>query len=1858
MKMNKSTILLIIMAVAVPLAATAAILGFKTQKINCWNAEFSRYVSGWTQGIISKSNTLKVVFVSGTVDSLKRNNLPDNLFEISPAVEGKWKFVDNVTIEFTPDKFFESGTKYTAALKIKALLPEADLNENEFVFDFATPDQNIEMNVNEQVTVTSDDNSVQRVEGEIHTADVEDPELIKKTLTASVDGTQKNIEWKPTSANSKDFEFVVTDIKRTPTAQKLILKLDGNPVKANQKYEKEIEIAACDIFKILSARVVFASSPYIEINFSDALKQNQNLDGLVNVFDSEATFKTEIINNKIIVSSQSRINDKVRLTVASGIQNIAGKKLASDQTFNLDFNYTPPEIHAVKKGVILPTGDHGLLFPFEAVNLKAADVKIVKIFENNVLRFLQDDDLNTCDSWRMYYSGITVFNKTVHFTENPTANKPERYCLDLNKLIKAEPGAIYNISITFRKSHTTLGNSEGDDCSNEQDVCQTDFTQEEHESLWSYSYSGEYEWENRDNPAYKAYYTPDRGIRQNILASNLGLTVKKGLDGTLTAFASDIISANPVSKAQIEVFSKQEQLLSTKSTDDAGMAIIEKIPANAMFVVAKSGTNRAFIKLNDGQSLSLSKFDIKGNAVQNGLQGYLFGERGVWRPGDSIHITFMMKESLENPLPEGLPLIFELKNPAGQTVERIVSGKNKENFRVFNIKTSSDAPTGNYTASVTCGGAYFEKNIKIETVKPNRLKVDLSFDNKILKAENNTATIKSMWLHGAPASNLKAEVTASYKQTSLVFKNFADYTFDDYTKVLSDNQTEIFKGNLNAEGSVQFSTGFLDDESQCCPSKVVATYITKVFEPGGDFSINSTSADLLPYNYYIGIKTPDTENEVYQTDKKHRIDFVLTDNKGTLLNSNQTLKFEFYKLTNDWWWESENGNSNYISRDGEKLIKSENIKMNAGKGFAEIEVNYPEWGQYLLLITDSESGVSAAKKITIDWPSFYGRSPMASEGATMLSFSSDKETYTAGEKVKISFPSPNNGQAIICLENGTRVIKSERITTKAGTTDYYFTADETMAPGVYVDISLLQPHGQTINDLPIRMYGVIPVNIENLETKLNPVISMPDKLEAEQTFTVSVSEAQNKEMTYTLAIVEDGLLDLTNFKTPDPWKKFYSREALGVKTWDIYDMVIGAFGGKIERLFGVGGDDQINQSAVKTADRFEPVVLFFGPFTLKNGKKNHSIKLPKYIGSVRAMVVAGNGKSFGCTEKTCTVTKPLMILGTPPRVIGPDEEFNLPVSIFADRNLGNVSLSIKVDNATVKGSKSAQVNFSKAGEQESAFTIETGKNTGIVKIEIVALAQGHKSVYNCELDIRDANARYSEKYYKAIAAGAQETITFDVHGRTGSNSAQINIAGLLPLNFGQRLNYLIDYPHGCIEQTVSKAFPQLYLSDVSNITSIQKTECENNIKEAVKKIYGFQRGDGGFVYWPGYSYTDDWCTNYAGHFLIEAKKKGYDVDSDVLKKWKTYQKRHALNWADNGKSSYVIQAYRLYTLALADNAETGAMNRMKEYANLPEEAKYHLAAAYAVSGKRPTAEKILTEIGENNGTMTPDDGTYGSPERYRAIILQALCEAGLKNKAFIVAKRLAESMNSHFNYSTQTTAFSLIALSKFFTTFKPASQINASYSLNNASAKNINSEQACTIEKLNIGQSGKQSVSIKNNSSGVIYVEVCVSGNAIPGTEKEISSGLIINEVYDNIKSEIINVDNLKSGTNFTCLLTVTNTSGLNLENVALTRIFPAGWEIINTRIFENNDDDEENSESEESEDYQNNQNTSHDYSDIRDDRANIYFSLKKGESRSFRIQLTATYAGSYYLPGIVCNDQYEMSATAQTTGKRVTVVK
>ncbi|MEN8816208.1 MAG: MG2 domain-containing protein [Nonlabens sp.] len=1806
--------------------------------------KFREHVSQVSDQVISTRESIVIQLTTPVEGWATGKELDANLINLKPSASGKLTALDAQTISFLPEKPLKQDEEYEVIFKL-GKVKEVAKDLNEFTFNFKTLAQDFIISTDPVGSYTSD---YQYVTGAIKSSDIMELENAKQIVTAKLNGKDLLLKFENSITLGKYFEFKIDSIKRPVEDEKVEISWKGKSIGVNSKGNNTITLPGKNSFSVTDMELVNGDVQYILINFSDPLETSQNLDGMIQI-EGVDKMKFESKGNELKVYPSKTVTGSKKVEVFTGITSIDGYKLKNGFSSYIAFEQVNPEVKLVRSGTILPSSQNSKI-NFKAVNLNAVDVWVYKIYNNNVLQFLQNNNIGS--TGRMRDVGRPVARKVIDLkgTGNDV-NRWNTYSVDLNEIIATDPGAIYRVEFKYKLAYSAYKCEYTAD--NHPEIEEVDYDDSFEVSNWdgaqNYYYDDEYgyydyNWRDREDPCTHSFYR-NKSVSTNVLASDLGITVKRGEGNGYLIAVNNIITTKPLGGAQVTLFNFQQQEIASSRTNTNGLLDI-RLDNPAFFAKVTYNNQHGYVRLDDGNALSVSKFDTSGKRLKKGIKGYIYGERGVWRPGDHIYLTFILNDA-DNKLPNGHPIKLELRNPNGKITHKEVQKNGLNNFYQFDLETDDNAPTGNWNAKVEVGGVTFNKTLKIETIKPNRLKVTLDFDEEIIKSGQNVrGSLNAIWLHGATAKGLKANVTAKYYATTTKFKKYDSYVFDDPSRFFDLQESEVFDGNLDQSGDATFN--FAPNMDAEAPGMLKASFLTKVYENGGDFSTNVTTKTYSPYDTYVGIDVPpgDKQRGMLLTDTDHNFDVVTLDQSGNP-KATKELEVKVYKVNWRWWWQSQSGSlSRYEAREYRQQVYSNIINTNSnGKGNFKFSLKYPEWGRYLVRVYDPASGHSTGKIIYVDWPGWAGKSRKVDpEMASMLVFNADKKTYKVGENAKITFPSSAGGRALITVENGTEVLDAQWAETTDKQTEISIPLNNLYVPNVYVHITYLQKHSQTANDLPLRMYGVIPLLVENEATHLEPEIKMPKELAPKTSAKITVSEKNNKAMTYTLAVVDEGLLDLTNFKTPDAWDTFFAREALGVKTWDIFDDVIGAYGGRIDAAFAIGGDGSAAASKAKKANRFKPMVIHLGPFTLKSGEsKTHKIDIPQYVGSVRTMVVAGNDRTeaYGSAEIATPVKKPLMMLASLPRKLSPGETVKLPVTVFAmDDKVKDVKVTL--ENSPffeLLNGNTQDLKFTETSDQIAYFDVKVKEAMGIAKLKLSAKGNGETAAYETEIDVVNPNP-YSTISEKAIVKpGETATIAISPFGTKGSNASTVTFSSLPPMDLGRRLNYLIRYPHGCVEQTTSAAFPQLHLASVVDLNSNQQKQISHNIKAAINKLGYYQKANGGFSYWPGSGSVNDWGTTYAGHFMIEAETAGYTVPISFKSNWIAYQKRVAKQWRYNDRND-LYQAYRLYSLAVAGAPDLSSMNRLRENANLSNDSKLRLAAAYALVGQNKAAEELLSKSNIDFQPNRYDYRTYGSPQRNRAMALETYTIMKKDERARQIMEELAKNLDSDRYYNTQALAYSFIAISKY-ANHVGGKGVNVSYTFNGKTST-VSSAKSLANRDLDIDEQAT-SFTVTNTGDNMIFITNAMTGKLPVGNEKTAQSKLNATITYVDKEGKPVNVSKVNQGTELTAITTITNTTGSRIEDVALTQILPSGWEIINTRFTDYGAEEA---------------NTSIEYTDIKDDRVNYYFDLKARETLTFKTTINASYLGRYYLPGIQCEAMYDADYIVRNKGQWIEVVR
>jgi uncharacterized protein YfaS (alpha-2-macroglobulin family) len=1788
------------------------------------------YLVSYTSGTVGRDAAVVV-----TLDTVYPPSLTD--LSLEPTVAGELSRAGRQLI-FTPADPLPPDTRFTATLSVEG--------KPDFQFEFATPPRRMEL-ISEGYYLP-DPERPERIElrGRILTNDTADPEEVAESIRVTY--RDRELQPRVTRQGYRTFTYAipVEDRGREPSVASLTYGNQGAFAGAEQV--TDITILPTGSFELLDVEPGDNATELIA-RFSGPLAQQQDLTGLVTL-NPTVPFTTGVDGNLLYIYPRAGQEREVTITFHSNLGSTEGKTLGRRVGWTVALAGGKPGLRTVGNGSIMPHRGNRY-FTFEATGLRAVYVEVFRLQEDNMLQFLQEEALgHTSGEWTLRRVGHTVERRVIPLDQlggSPVASTWTRYAIDLNDFIGADYAALYQLRLGFGMEHTleSCGDSTAlaglfdlaSRLSETEDV-QPGFT-ESASLLGGYgSIYGPGYWEDRDDPCSPAYYGRHNFLIQNVLSSNLGLIAKRNPDRSTLIFTTDLLAAGPRPDVAVSVFSFDQRELATGRTDGSGRLLVTT-DAEPAFVRATDGDEVAYLQLDRNDALPLGRFAVEGASAAAGITGAFFAERGVWRPGDSIHLYFVLQDR-DGRLPDNYPVQLTLSDARGRVVERrsVLPYGATSGLYALPLSTSADDETGNWTATVAAAGRTYRRRLMIETVKPNRLAVEIEPTD-----DRTTLRLGARWLYGAPASGLRTQIESDTRLRDADFPNAAGYTFSDPARPIADAANRvIFDGSLNQAGEATFA---LPRATGPLPGPLSLALRSRVFEPGGSFSVDRRSIPYDPYSVYAGVRLPTSEwgEATLPVEGNAPVDFIAVSPAGVPA-AGRRLTVGVYRVGWRYWWQDGNDNvARFGSSDHAEAIESYTVTTGRD-GRATVAIGVADWGRYLLRACDEGGHCSGTY--------FYGGSAAGGttdrESASLLRLRADREEVETGREVRIEVPSSAGGQLLVSLETAVGSIEQFWVPAQAGQTTVNFRADTRMVPTVYANITLLQPYEQTTNDRPVRLYGVVPIAVTDPTTRLEPRVEVADSWLPQSTVQLTVSEADDQAMTYVINVVDEGLLGLTNFTTPSLHTEFYAKEALAVGTYDVYDEVMSSINGEFGRVLAVGGDGTVVDPEDASANRFPPVVRHLGPFHLSGGSRTHTLDLPNYLGAVRVMVVALNERAYGSTDASVAVRQPLMVLPTLPRVLGPGERVDMAVNLIRTENrIERASVNV-TDASGLIGTPPGATELAFAGQdnQLTYLPLSVGAGTGVARLTVAARGGGQTSSQRVELAVRQPNAPETRATSVAVAPGQTIDVAYDPFGLPGSRTAFSELSGLPAMGLKQHLDNLLSYPYGCAEQFLSAALAQLALPGLLSLSQEQEARRVDYITAAISGLRRYSEAGGGIAYWPGQRRAHPWVSSYALHFLIEAERAGFGVPYGLKEDLLKFQHAAAAAWNLNSAAFYVAedqllrdQAYRLYGLALAGRADIGAMNRLRSSgADLPVAARHLLAAAYGLIGRQNEGTALLPATTGDVADYRELGFTFGSELRDMALVLESYLRVG-DDRAAEQVLRLARAVGDRSYLTTQEAAFVLLALSKVSS---GGQTVRAEFTPpGGGAATSVGLSEAVRVIELPVGQAA--SYRVRNSGTATLYVTTQLSGTPAAGAERNVSRQLGLRVDYTDLNGKPIQVTELASGTEFVATYTVSHpgSTGRRYRQLALTTLPPSGWEISSGRL----DGDVGTSDA-------------FTYQDFRDDRVHTFFDLGVGESKTFHFRMTATYPGRYYLPAQTSEAMYDPSIRAATEGRWIEVSK
>ena len=1795
-----------------------------------WGCGDSDKIFAITQGEVSTDTNIRVelneAFYKGDLDTL---------YSIDGAIEAngenlnaRYTFVNSTTFVLIPDRSFKPNTRYDIVIDFAKIAKE---------HGFEPPLKTIKTQIHTKPTEFLLGDLYEQQQGSktslvvnLEVSQYVLPESIKQALSLKLDSqnialslvknTRNNyliISESLTPSNTQDLHYTLTLDPKLLGAQGEIQERTYTISKNTDLYAMRIQSAEEN------------AQPNVIVHFSQELAKTPDLKRYIQVMP-EVDFSASQSGSMIVLSGKFDFATNYHIKVLEGLESINGARLKQDASFDITAREIAPSIAFASSGVFVPRVANKKI-AFKSVNVKKVTLRLFRIYPNNLTQFLYDNNLigdsqsnraqiRECrdsydEEYDEYYEdcssgldleriGDKVFER--EFSIDSPKNQWIQNEIDFEGL--RDMSGVFVVSIEFSKNNV------------------------------DYDFGDMSSW-RVDN-----FFRQHGVISKHIIFSNIAL-LGQSLDSRFILTALDIAKNTPISGVQISAINKKNQVLETHMTDANGDAVFSQVDAqNTLYFLTQNTSDLAVLKLSSSL-VSTDGFDTQGVVSEGGMRAFIYADRGVHRPGDTIYLDTIVRNN-DKPLDPAHPVLLTLKTPRGKVfVDKKMMESKGEGFYHYEIKTPKNADTGVWEAIVQIGDSVFRKELSIESVVPNRLKVNLQTPDSLDLRESTQLefNIQSAYLFGAPASELEYSVVANIKALEFKSKLFRDYVFSAPSS-LQFSHSDSTSGTLSESGMGSGEIGL--DSLQEVNANLQASLIAKVYENNGRAVATRKKVALKLFDSFVGVKPLD--NRYIASGTKVSLPVIVMASDDSKPIKGHKIAYTIYHNQYSWWWDYDSY-AQYlrsIKTDRNTQILTQGSITSSDKPVM-FEYEAKQSGEIYVEFRDEESGaISGTSFYTSGWGE-----PLSAQKITALKIESDKARYSVGESANVRFESTAQGRALVVVSKADKVLKRFWVDTKPNQTSLSIPITEDMSPNVYVSVAFLQNYANTSNDRSMRLYGVLPLMVDTKDSKLEYEISAPERVQPGSEFEIKLSTKQNIESVYTIAIVDEGLLDLTDFATPNPWQYFYAKLALVLKMYDSYDLIVGRSFGKVHKILKIGGDDVDTQSYNKqkndeNANRFKPVVLYNTPSkTDEKGNASLRFTMPTYIGSVRVMVVGASGKLYGSSSKNIQVSAPVVMLPTIPRALKTGDRFQMPIEVFATQSdkdgKGSVK-SAKISVSSVKGivkfkQDSQKVEFKDNKPQTLIFEAEVQDEVGVDTITLSAHSSAGEMSDSTQIDVKAINPFVSTHKSYYLKEGEELSIEAPKEFVKGTNKGVITISANPLLNINHRVRWLVHYPYGCIEQTTSSVLPQLYLDKFGTFKNIDKQEIVANINAGIARIGGFVTPSGGFAYWQGGAQPSEWGSHYAGHFLVLAKKLGYYVPDSVYKGWLAYERNFV-------KSSNDVRykVYPLFLLALANEPEVAVMNALYEsnMRALSVTDKWLLGAAYKMAGYEDIATSITRDLSiKPEGSKEYYAYSYGSALRDEAMILDSY-KIIYGNAHETLFNHIKDRLESGEWLSTQSSGYALLSLA------------NTQGSQEEGKLKGVikvNGDKESFSESTQSLSFGFDEGKTLIESKTPLYVAYTWEGIPMGESIKPISKGLKIDREFYDESGNVLDVSKLKSASSFWILLRVSNVSGRsNVSNIALTQALPSGWEIENLRL--NHDDLPEFIQAKRSGEVT--------YTDIRDDKIMWFFDMPYGNGTQLVFaKINTITPGDYTLPAAYAEAMYDDSLQAASPSQNVKVL-
>ncbi|MDR3162601.1 MAG: alpha-2-macroglobulin family protein [Helicobacteraceae bacterium] len=1495
----------------------------------------------------------------------------------------------------------------------------------------------------------------------------------------------------------------------------------------------------------------------IVITFSTPLLDNQKFDDFITVYVNkrvEEAASWELSPNKKelrlkYVEPEIEYNIKIE---DSKIKNIAQKSLTGQSTplfFNIVTRELQPSVGFASKASLLPSDlSEGL--PVSAVNINKINVDFFRVDRKNLPQFI-----------RLLYG----------------ENKTESYYLDKRS---AESELVYTggFDLGIRKNTRETVTLPIKD-------------------IPQLSEPGVYYAVLSRSGRYNDYMLPVTLF--SITDIGAIAHVPHG-GGNIEIFTQSLLNGRATGGVKIELLGENGDPIGSGETDKDGHLALA-YHSNAIALLAEKDGKTSFVVLDRG-ALDLGEFAIAGKpALARTL--FAFGPRDLYRSGEKVYVNALLRDADGKPL-DNRPIKVTIIQ-GDNKIAKTFTWQGIDGFYQYEYQLASNAPTGDWFFKFDLGYESEQTyQFKVEDFMPEKMALEIiTKDVPIIGKEDAAFDLYGKYLYGAPAAGnvLVGEIVKRPLREAV--KSLPGFYFGSVRNKERSGSLDDIETSLNREGKARI---IVNNKWSSIDSPLNIVFTASLMESGGRPVTRTAVQPFWPKETLPAIKPNFGRKDIYdyrydryeQTfavdyDSSAEFEIIYTNKDGERLE-NKNLQVNLIRKRRDYYWYSGDEGWNYDYREREITLESRTIAVEKGLS-AKVSFDV-EWGPYVVEVVDRDGGAVSSVHFWAGW-SWQESGGISGTRPEQIKLRIDKPSYKAGDIAKVTVESPESGSGYLFVEYNGGLLWWQAIEVeKEGSAFDIPVPAEWNTHDIYVGAAVIRGGSKKTHATPKRTLGLLHLPLDRSDRKLDFALNIPSSVQPKSKtrvgLKINLSEAQKgKEIYAIVSAVDSGILNITNFVTPDPFEGFFAKRAFNVDMFDIYGSLIESKGRNAKMRFG--GDIALDKTGRQPLTKIQMVAMQSKPIKLnENGEAEVVFEIPDFNGELRFMAQVWSGEDFASFEQKVVVAAPFVVELNHPRFLagGDNSMFALDLSNMSGVNQ-NVQVRVKAEgllSLTGKAAQSVQVSDKQKRVIYIPITAKYGYGEGVVIIEVL----GAKDQNGNELEIErkwDISVRHpypaeTFKLVKQLSKGetlSKEDINSTLNRLEPSTvQAVLNITAFPPLHIAYAIRELFAYPYGCVEQTTSGIYPSIYytteqLTELGIQTSTNEDR-KANVNKGIARLLNMQKSNGSFGFWSADSSEAYWASVYVTDFLLRAKEQGFEVPQAALTKaiWRLQDYLAGSSSSFNTYSddivrlSFSIKSYAAFVLAREQKASLAELRRLYENVNSksPELGRLQLAIALKLMGDVAKANDLLSQLSFSIDGGRDSDyywyGDYGTPFRDRGYALSLMYEYDLlEDRRLEILTSISGEIRTKNYFSTQERN-AIALLGRHFLGDEPdwEAQINSA----NGQASFQNAQKAVSrIYDFN-GINAWQNV--LNSGSRSIFATLEIVGYPVVAPKEVKNKGFVISREYYTTGGDKTTLGSIKSGELVVVVLRI-GTDLRRINDALVVDLLPAGLELENQNL-------------------------------------------------------------------------------------------